>query len=102
MLQAVVGEGLAVFREVADVKARLVLEELEFGEDAADRGGIGRPLERRRDEPRVAALGEGEGADGVAASDFQRANVGGFGAEDAAARLRKVFLDRKSTRLNSS
>ena len=93
LVEAVVREGLAVFRQVADAEARLVLEELELGEDAADGGGIGGPLDGRGDEPGVAALGEGEGVAGTAAGDFERADVRGLGPQDEGALLDVAGLD---------
>lgn len=93
LVEAVVSEGLAVLGEVGDIEASLVLEELQLGEDAADGGGIGGPLEGRGDEPGVAALGEGEGRNGIAAGNHERADVGGLGTEDEGPRLLPTLLD---------
>ena len=84
-VEAVVGEGHAVTREILGAEAGNVFEELELVNDAADGVGIGGPLEGFGEPPRVAATGEGERAAWGGAGDFQGADVGGFGAEHAAA-----------------
>ena len=83
-IDAVVGEGLAVGFKIGDGERRFVLEELELVNDARDGGGVGGPVERLGELPRFAgAVQRVEDAGGVAHGEG--ADVGGLGAEDAAA-----------------
>jgi hypothetical protein len=102
LVEAVVGEGLAVAGEVGDEEAGFVFEELEFVEDAADGEVVGGPVEGGGELPGAVGaafegegVGEGGGGGGVGGvgggegGDFDSGEVGGLGAEDAAA----VFVD---------
>ena len=88
--EAEIGEGLIGGGEVAGAEAGVVLKELELVDEAGDGVRVGGPLVGLGHPPGFAAALEGEGAGG--GGNLERADVGGFGTEHAAAGFLPVFL----------
>ena len=82
LVEAVIGEGLAIGLEVGDGEAGFVFEELEIGDDPGDGSRVGGPVEGLGELPGLAGARERvDRAGGVI--DGEDADIGGFGAEDA-------------------
>ncbi len=83
LIEAEVSEGLTILCGVGDGEARFMFEGLQFVDDGAGGVGIGGPLERFGDGPRVAFALEAELAGARGSCDFKRANIGRLGSEHA-------------------